>query len=36
MLIYLGAWTMVVFDDRMSITPRFQFGYQQREEGGLA
>jgi hypothetical protein len=41
MLINLDASAIVVFDDRMvfddrkSITPRFQFSYQQSEEGGL-
>ncbi len=35
MLINLDASAIVVFDDRKSITPRFQFSYQQSEEGGL-
>jgi len=36
MLINLDASTIVVADNRKSIKPRFQFSYQQSEEGGLA
>jgi hypothetical protein len=37
MLVNHDALTIVVFDNRKSITPRFQFSYhQQSEEGGLA
>ncbi len=36
MLVNHDASTIVVLDNRKSITPRFQFSYQQSEEGGHA